>query len=140
MEVLRGLLVVCGAGLALAGTLGLAFLPVWAGLPTAMLLGAGAWLVSRQAGRVGRLAASEETERFEATVRRLAAENQGRVTLGALVAATGRSPAQVREELRPLTGRGICELELLPDGQTAYRLTPIDEVRAAWSTLSERNR
>jgi hypothetical protein len=141
MGTLRLFLMACSALFGLVG-LGLLAVPIplIVRLPLALGCGALGVAVFRQASRFGRLAATESDERFEALVRRLAAANDGVVRLSALVSQAGLPETAVVDRMRQLTGRGICELDFGEDGETRYRLTPIDEARASLAAMSERPR
>lgn len=138
MKTLRLFLFGCAAAFGLAALSLLAVpLPLLVRLPLALGAGALSLAIFRQAVRFGRLASTEDAVRFEATVRRLAAETEGVVRLDALVAASGLPSETIIDRMRTLSGRGVCELDFGPEGETRYRLTPIDEARASLAAMSK---
>lgn len=148
MGVLKGFLYFCAIGFflgALAAPVGLGLLIGWktllfVGLPIALVSGGLGWLTLKQAAKFGVQADAGFKLQFEQTVRRLAEKNGGAVSLHAILTATGEPQPSAQAKLRELTGRGVIELDFGPNGETQYKLTPLDEARANLATMAEKTR
>lgn len=99
-----------------------------------------AWAVYRQSRQYTVRSSEDQKAQLEATVKQLAAMNDGVVPMSAILKATSFPKERAEQEMRALIGKGICEMDFSADGEMLFRLTPMDEARAQLMSMSERPR